>query len=56
MSTVTVIVVAIVGVALLAVLLSQNANTSNVIGTAGSGFASILSVALSPVTGGNSGF
>lgn len=51
MSTITAIVIGIVGVALLAVLLSQNANTTNVIGVAGQGFSSLLQTALSPITG-----
>jgi len=51
MSSITTIVIAIVGVALLAVILSQNANTSNVLGVAGQGFSSVLATAISPITG-----
>lgn len=46
---------AIIGVAVLAVLVSNNANTSGVIQSAGSAFSSALGVAESPVSG-NSGF
>lgn len=46
-------VTAILGVAIVAVILSQGANTVNVIGTFFSGLSSLLSVVLSPVTGGS---
>lgn len=46
---------AIVGVAILAVLVSKNANTPQVISSAGSAFGNALGVALSPVTGGGGG-
>lgn len=45
------IAVAIVGVALLAVLVSRNANTAGVISASGSAFARGLSAATAPVTG-----
>ena len=45
------IAVAIVGVALLAVLVSRNANTSGVISSSGSAFAQALGAATGPVTG-----
>lgn len=48
------IAVAIVGVALLAVLVSKNANTANVIKSAGAAFSGGLQAATGPVTG-NSG-
>lgn len=48
---VTVVVMAIIGLAVLAVILSKNANTSNVISAAGSGFNSLLAAAISPVAG-----
>jgi hypothetical protein len=48
--TVTVLL-AIVGVAIIAVLVSNNANTSGVIGAGSSAFSSSLGAALSPVTG-----
>lgn len=43
---------AIVGLAILAVLVSNSANTSGVIQSAAGGFAEDLSAAVSPVTGG----
>ncbi len=46
------IAVAIVGVAILAVLVSRNAKTSEVITSAGSAFAKALGAATSPVSGG----
>jgi hypothetical protein len=55
-STVTVLL-AIVGVAIIAVLVSKNANTAGVIGAGASGFSQSLATALSPVTGqGSFGF
>lgn len=51
-ATVT-IAVAIVGVALLAVLVSQKSNTTGVIQAAGSAFVNALGVAEAPVTGAN---
>lgn len=53
MEKITTIAVAIVGVATLAVLVSKKANTSQVIGSAGSAFSQALAVAVSPVTGGS---
>jgi hypothetical protein len=49
---------AIVGVAIIAVLVSKNANTSQVIQSTGNAFSSSLATAISPVTGGGgmSGF
>lgn len=47
------VAVAIVGVAMLALLVSKNANTAGVIGAAAKGFGYDLSVALSPVNGNN---
>lgn len=44
---------AIIGVAILATLVSQRAQTSQVIRAASGGFAQDLGVALSPVTGAN---
>ena len=43
---------AIIGVAILAVLVSRNAQTPQVIGAAGSAFSQALGTALSPVSGG----
>lgn len=48
---VTVVLLAIVGVAVLAVILSKNSNTTGVVSATGSGFAQALSAALSPITG-----
>lgn len=45
------IATAIIGVAILAVLVSKNANTANVIGAASSGFGYDLASAVAPVTG-----
>lgn len=45
------IAVAIVGVAILAVLVSNNSNTSGVITALGNAFGNSLGVAVSPVTG-----
>lgn len=45
------IATAIVGVAMLAVLVSKNSNTTGVIQSAASGFSNALSTAESPVTG-----
>jgi arginine exporter protein ArgO len=53
--TLSVIALAIVGVASLAILISKNANTTGVITASGNAFTNALGVALSPVTGGGSG-
>lgn len=45
------IATAIVGVAILAVLVSSKSNTSGVLAAAGSSFANALSAATGPVTG-----
>lgn len=50
-TSVVTVLTALVGVAFIAVLVSKNANTSGVIGAAGSGFSQSLGAALSPVTG-----
>lgn len=44
---------AIIGVAILAVLVSKNSNTTGVLTSAGSAFSGALGTALSPVTGGS---
>jgi hypothetical protein len=54
-STVTVLL-AIVGVAIIAVLVSKNANTTAVIGAGASGFSQALGTAISPITGGSGNF
>lgn len=45
------VLLAIVGVGMVAVLVSKNANTSGVIQSGASGFSNALAVAQSPVTG-----
>ena len=52
---VSAILLAVVGVAILAVLVSKNANTAGVLQAGGSAFSSILGAATAPVTGGGSG-
>lgn len=54
-ASVVTVLTAIVGVAIIAVIVSKQANTSGVISSAGQAFASDLQAAVSPVTGG-SGF
>jgi hypothetical protein len=49
--TLSVVMLAIVGVASLALIVSRNANTVGVIQATGSAFSNSLGVALSPVTG-----
>jgi hypothetical protein len=49
------IALAIVGIAILAVLVSRNAQTPQVIGAAGKAFAQDIGAAVSPVTGGSLG-
>lgn len=53
-TSVVTIATAIVGLAIVAVLVSQNAQTGNVIQAATSGFASDLAAAVAPVSGGSS--
>ena len=48
------IALAIVGIAIVSVLVSKNAQTPQVLQAASQGFAADLGAALSPVTGGNS--
>ena len=50
-SAVTQIVVGITGVAILAVILSKNSNTTAVIQAGSQGYSGMLSTALSPITG-----
>lgn len=52
MEKIVTIIVAIIGVATLAVLVSKRSNTSGVISSAGSAIGGLLGVALSPITGG----
>jgi hypothetical protein len=48
------VLIAVVGVALISVLVSKNADTSGVITSGGNAFGNILGVAISPVMGGGS--
>jgi hypothetical protein len=50
-SSVVTVATAIVGLAVIAVLVSKQANTSGVISAGASGFAQDLSAAVSPITG-----
>lgn len=52
--TISVVFLAIIGVASLALLVSQNATTGSLITATGTAFSGALGVALSPVTGGGS--
>jgi hypothetical protein len=52
MQPIVTIATAIIGVAILAVLVSKKANTSGVIQAAGTAFSGALNAATSPVTGG----
>lgn len=49
------IATAVVGVAIVATVVSKNANTAGVISASGTAFSGILNSALSPVTGGGIG-
>lgn len=55
-TSVVTVLTAIIGVAIIAVLVSKQANTSAVVQAGGSAFSQMLSTALSPVTGGTSSF
>ena len=55
-SGVITVLTAIVGVAILAVLVSKNANTAGVIGAGGKAFAQSIGAAVAPVTGGSGMF
>jgi hypothetical protein len=46
---------AIIGLAIVAVVVSQNAQTPNVITASGSALSSVIQAAVSPVTGGSGG-
>lgn len=52
-TSVVTVATAIVGLAIIAVLVSKNANTSGVISAGGSAFTSAIGAAVSPVTGGS---
>ena len=53
-TSVVTILTAIIGVAIIATLVSKNANTVGVIGAGAQGFSQALGTALSPVTGSGS--
>jgi hypothetical protein len=53
LTSVVTVLLAITGVAILAVLVSKNANTAGVIQAGGSAYSGALSTALSPITGGS---
>lgn len=55
MGQVVVVLTAIISVALVAVLVSKQANTTGVIDSSFGGLSQFLSVAVSPVTGGGTG-
>lgn len=50
--SVVTVAVAIIGLATLAVIVSRNARTTEIIDSSGSAFSNALSIAISPVTGG----
>lgn len=50
-SSMVTVALAIIGVAIIAVLVSNKANTTGVINSAGTAFSGALGTALSPVTG-----
>ena len=54
-NSIVTIALAIVGIAILAVIVSRNAQTPQVIGAATQGFAADIGAAVSPVTGGGGG-
>jgi hypothetical protein len=50
-TSIVTVLMAIIGVAIIAVLVSRNAQTAQVLGAGGSAFSGVLGTALSPVTG-----
>ncbi len=54
-TSIVTVVMAIIGVAILAVLVSNRSNTVGVINAGASGFSTALGAALSPVSGGGGG-
>lgn len=50
-STIVIILTAVIGVAIIATLVSKQSNTAGVLSAGGSAFANALKTALSPVTG-----
>lgn len=55
-SLISSIIVSVIGLAIVAVLVSRNAQTANVIGASGSSLAGVIKAAVSPVSGGSSPF
>lgn len=51
-SSAVTVILAIIGVALVAVLVSKNANTSGVLGATSSGLAGLIGAATAPLSGG----
>jgi hypothetical protein len=56
LTSVVTVLLAITGVAILAVLVSRNANTAGVIQAGGAAYSGALGTALSPITGGSGSF
>lgn len=54
-TSVVAIALAILGVAIVALLVSNNSNTGSVLGAGGKSFGGALACALSPITGGSCG-
>jgi hypothetical protein len=54
-SGVVAVLMAIIGVAILAVLVSRNSNTTGVLGAGSQAFSNALGTALSPITGASFG-
>jgi hypothetical protein len=52
-TSIVTVLTAIIGVAIIAVLVSKQANTAGVIQSGGSAFSSALATAVSPITGGS---
>jgi uncharacterized membrane protein len=56
LTSIVTVITAIIGVAILAVLVSKQSNTSGVLNAAARGLSTDLSAALSPITGGGGAF
>lgn len=52
-TSIVTVLMAIIGVAIVAVLISPKAQTANVLTSGGQAFSNILNAAISPVTGGS---
>ena len=53
-TSIVTVLMAVIGLAIISVLVSKNAQTGTVLGQAGNAFANILGSAEAPVTGGSS--